>query len=81
MNRSIVQGNWKQLKGKVKAQWGKLFIIPPAPTGYVADFADLALRTSDGPSMDAKRRQKTELDDWENEGGSLAAPTVAPQLS
>lgn len=24
MNRDTVAGNWKQLKGKVKAQWGKL---------------------------------------------------------
>ncbi len=24
MNRDIVAGNWKQFKGKVKEQWGKL---------------------------------------------------------
>jgi uncharacterized protein YjbJ (UPF0337 family) len=24
MNLDIVQGNWKQFKGKVKARWGKL---------------------------------------------------------
>jgi uncharacterized protein YjbJ (UPF0337 family) len=24
MNWDIVQGNWKQFKGKVKAQWGRL---------------------------------------------------------
>ncbi|MFC5607984.1 CsbD family protein [Variovorax soli] len=24
MNKDTVQGNWKQLKGKVKEQWGKL---------------------------------------------------------
>ena len=24
MNWDIAQGDWKQLKGKVKAQWGKL---------------------------------------------------------
>lgn len=24
MNWDIVQGNWKQFKGKVKAQWGNL---------------------------------------------------------
>ena len=24
MNRDIFQGNWKQVKGKVKEQWGKL---------------------------------------------------------
>lgn len=24
MNHSILQGNWKELKGKVKQQWGKL---------------------------------------------------------
>jgi uncharacterized protein YjbJ (UPF0337 family) len=24
MNRDIIQGNWKQLKGKVQQQWGKL---------------------------------------------------------
>ncbi len=24
MNRDTIEGNWKQLSGKVKAQWGKL---------------------------------------------------------
>jgi uncharacterized protein YjbJ (UPF0337 family) len=24
MNRDTVEGSWKQLKGKVKAQWGRL---------------------------------------------------------
>jgi uncharacterized protein YjbJ (UPF0337 family) len=24
MNRDIIQGNWNQLKGKVRQQWGKL---------------------------------------------------------
>jgi len=24
MNWDIVEGNWKQFQGKVKAQWGKL---------------------------------------------------------
>ncbi len=24
MNRDILSGNWKQLKGRVQAQWGKL---------------------------------------------------------
>ncbi len=24
MNSDIIQGNWKQLKGKLKEQWGKL---------------------------------------------------------
>lgn len=24
MNRDIIEGNWKQLKGKLKTQWGKL---------------------------------------------------------
>jgi uncharacterized protein YjbJ (UPF0337 family) len=24
MNADIIQGNWKQIKGKIKEQWGKL---------------------------------------------------------
>ena len=24
MNRNIIEGNWKQLKGKIKQNWGKL---------------------------------------------------------
>jgi uncharacterized protein YjbJ (UPF0337 family) len=24
MNEDIIQGNWKELKGKAKVQWGKL---------------------------------------------------------
>jgi len=24
MNKDIIQGNWKEVKGKIKHQWGKL---------------------------------------------------------
>lgn len=24
MNKDIIQGNWKQLKGKIREQWGEL---------------------------------------------------------
>ncbi len=24
MNKDVIEGNWKQLSGKAKAQWGKL---------------------------------------------------------
>jgi uncharacterized protein YjbJ (UPF0337 family) len=24
MNRDIIEGNWKQVKGRIKARWGKL---------------------------------------------------------
>lgn len=24
MNRDVIKGNWKQLKGRAKAEWGKL---------------------------------------------------------
>lgn len=24
MNRDIIEGNWRQVKGRIKAQWGKL---------------------------------------------------------
>ena len=24
MNKDIIEGNWKQLKGRIQAQWGKL---------------------------------------------------------
>lgn len=24
MNRDIIEGNWRQMKGKVKARWGKI---------------------------------------------------------
>jgi len=24
MNRDIIEGNWKQIRGKVKARWGRL---------------------------------------------------------
>lgn len=24
MNKDIIQGNWKEVKGKIKQQWGKL---------------------------------------------------------
>ncbi len=24
MNRDIIQGNWKMVRGKIKSQWGKL---------------------------------------------------------
>ncbi len=24
MNKDIIEGNWKQIRGKIKAKWGKL---------------------------------------------------------
>ena len=60
-------------------------IIPP-PT-FVADVADatdsagLTLRMAYQQRLAEKGRKETELVDWENEGGSLAAPAGVPQSS
>lgn len=40
MNKDIIAGNWKQLKGKAQAQWGKLtddvFDVAEGNTQYLA---------------------------------------------
>ncbi|MGA7882855.1 MAG: CsbD family protein [Terrimicrobiaceae bacterium] len=61
MNWDRIEGNWKQLKGKVKAQWGEL--------------TDDDLRAIEGHREQlegklqqrygyAKERAKKEVDDW-----------------
>jgi uncharacterized protein YjbJ (UPF0337 family) len=63
MNRDTVAGNWKQFKGKVKAQWGKL-------TGNHADViegkgVELSgkVQESYGTAKDAAKQQIENLDE------------------
>jgi uncharacterized protein YjbJ (UPF0337 family) len=51
MDWNRVEGNWKQLKGKVKEQWGKL----------TDDDLDIIAGKRDGLEKD---RAKREIDDW-----------------
>ena len=55
------------------------FIPPPALTGGAADAAGFTLRIVHRLRKQEKRRQESELVDWEEEGGRLAAPAIAPQ--
>ena len=63
MNKDQVQGNWKQLKGKVKEQWGKL--TDDDLTVVEGNMDQLAGRVQEryGISRDEADRQ---VRDWES---------------
>ena len=59
----------------------KCIIPPPVFVGGAADSAGLTLRMAYQQRLAEKGRKETELVDWENEGGSLAAPAIIPKSS
>ena len=70
MNKDTVQGNWKQLKGKVKEQWGKL---TDDDFDVIAGKRDQLLgriQERHGLSRDEAERQVAE---WENRDGRTPA--------
>ena len=62
MNRSIVQGNWKQLKGKVKAQWGRLFGGPSDVIAGNVDEATGKIQETYGVAKDEAEEQIKRLE-------------------
>lgn len=61
MNRDQIQGNWKQLKGKVQQQWGKL-------TDDDLDHIEGRQEELEGRIQErygkAREEVKREVDDW-----------------
>lgn len=62
MNRDRIAGNWKQLRGKVKEQWGRL-------TDDELDMIDGKREQLSGRIQEAygisKDEAERQLDDWE----------------
>lgn len=61
MNWDYVEGNWKQLAGKVKEQWGKLTDDDLAAVNGKREQLEGALQQKYGY---AKDKAKTEVGDW-----------------
>lgn len=61
MNQDILQGKWEQLKGKVRAQWGKLTDDDVEKVGGKKDNLVGRLRERYGYGKDDAER---EVDDW-----------------
>lgn len=64
MNWDRVEGNWKQLTGKVKAQWGKLTDDHLAEIGGRRDQLVGKIQDTYGISRDEADRQ---VKDWERQ--------------
>lgn len=70
MNKDTIEGNWKQFKGKVKEQWGKL---TDDDLDVVAGKRDQLLgriQERHGISRDEAERQ---VSDWEKADGRTPA--------
>ena len=61
MNWDQVEGNWKQLKGEAKAQWGKLTDDDLDVAAGKRDKLEGKLQERYGYAKDEARR---EVDDW-----------------
>ncbi|MBL8446019.1 MAG: CsbD family protein [Zoogloeaceae bacterium] len=62
MNKDIFEGNWKQLKGRIKVQWGRLTDDDMDVIEGRRDILAGKIQERYGLSKDEARRQ---LDDWE----------------
>jgi uncharacterized protein YjbJ (UPF0337 family) len=63
MDWNRVEGNWKQLKGKVKEQWGNLTDDDLDKIAGKRDQLEGIIQERYGINKDAARKQ---LDDWVN---------------
>lgn len=62
MNNDTIEGNWKQLKGKIKEQWGKLTDDDLDIVAGKRDQMLGKLQEREGLARDEAERQ---LKDWE----------------
>lgn len=69
MNRDIIQGNWRELKGKVKAQWGKLTDDQIDQINGNAEVLSGHLQKTYGLSRDEAEKN---IDDWARRTGGNA---------
>jgi len=63
MDRNRVEGNWKQAKGRVKEQWGKLTEDDLDTINGQRDQLEGKLQEGYGFAKDQARK---EIDDWMN---------------
>lgn len=63
MNRDSIEGNWKQLKGKVIAQWGKLTGNQVDEIEGKSDELSGKLQERYGDAKDAAEEQIERLDE------------------
>lgn len=61
MNRDIIEGNWKQIRGKIKAKWGKL--TDNELDAIDGDYEELCgrIQTAYGVSRDEAERDLAQL--------------------
>ena len=69
MNRDTIQGNWRELKGKVKAQWGKLTDDQVDQINGNAEVLSGHLQKAYGLSRDEAEKN---IDDWARRSGGTA---------
>lgn len=62
MNKDILQGNWLQLKGKIKAEWGKLTDDQLDQINGNADMLAGKIQEAYGVSRDEAERR---VDAWD----------------
>ncbi len=62
MNKNIIEGNWKQLKGKAKVQWGKLTDDQLDVIAGKRDQLVGKIQEAYGVSQEEANKQ---IDDWE----------------
>lgn len=70
MNQDIFEGNWKQLKGKVKEQWGKLTDDDFDVVAGKRDQLVGRIQERYGIARDEAERQ---VNDWEKRYNAAAA--------
>lgn len=63
MNKDRVEGNWKQFKGKIKEQWGKLTDDDLDVAAGKREQLSGRIQERHGVSQDEARKQ---LKDWEH---------------
>lgn len=63
MDRNIIEGNWKQFKGKIKEQWGKLTDDDIDEIGGKRDRLVGKIQERYGKTKDEVEK---DLNDWED---------------
>ena len=67
MNRDSIEGNWKQLKGMVKEQWGKL---TDDDLGVIEGKRDVLVGRIQERYGVTKDEAEKRIKDWQDAGGA-----------
>jgi uncharacterized protein YjbJ (UPF0337 family) len=76
MNWTLVEGNWKRMKGKVKQQWGKLTDDDLDVIAGKQDQLEVRLQQCYGYATDQKKREVSDCYDrqsWQDLEGTTSA--------